>query len=560
MNLYVHHFSLERKEIILNAKEDPIDRNVIKIDNIKKRENDEEDEGKNNIRLKLEGAKEISKEINHLGKVIEKEGLGKKREIGINLNKKEVESESTNLIRVDSEKGECEIMVEEGKIKLGDRGMDRLKKIGDQKNVVEQYIDSLSIGKEESRHIGDTPNAELRLLGKLSPGDLITVSSGADQIIAVGIIAEPGYEWVSGEAKPHCIHVDWKAEIGRSIPIQTNWPNRMIHPIKPEVFRRIVEDDWPTSTSYTPPSFEDIVVAVWEKGMSISERTLRRYHQSLETGKFVILSGLSGTGKTWLTELYANAVGAKRLCQPVSPNWNTDEDLLGYHNPVEGQYHHTDTSRFLQSAEREYMSANASNRKPRPYHLVLDEMNLARVEHYFAKLLSKMEERKRQGAETLELGPQTEIRLTPNLFFVGTVNIDETTHEFADKVYDRAQLIEMKAPREQLIEEIEDAPYSEIVVDVWDAVSKVAPFGFRVLNEIQEYTGNASNHGGEWKEALDEQLLQKVLVKVKGTKPEVKESLEQFMEVIPEDAFPLSHQKADKMLKSYEDHGFASYF
>jgi hypothetical protein len=294
--------------------------------------------------------------------------------------------------------------------------------------------------------------------------------------------------------------------------------------------------------------------------MVIGRRALRRYHVSLRTRGFVILSGVSGTGKTWLTKLYAEAISAKRLLQPVAPNWTTGEDLLGYYNPVEGKYHHTPVSRFLLEAEKAYRDAQAEGQTPPPYHLVLDEMNLARVEYYFAGLLSKMEARQREGTATLQLGPETEVLLPPNLSFIGTVNVDETTHAFADKVYDRAQLIEMKAPRERLREHLGEEPYAGALMDVWNAIGDVAPFAFRVLDEISKYTSVAESHGASWEEALDEQLIQKVLPKVKGTEPQVGEALAEFLEAVPEESYPLSHAKAQSMLEEFRSHGFTSYF
>jgi 5-methylcytosine-specific restriction endonuclease McrBC GTP-binding regulatory subunit McrB len=211
-------------------------------------------------------------------------------------------------------------------------------------------------------------------------------------------------------------------------------------------------------------------------------------------------------------------------------------------------------------AEAAYKSAQARDARPAPYHLVLDEMNLARVEYYFAKFLSRMEEKKRDGTASIRLGPDQEVLLPPNLIFIGTVNIDETTHAFADKVYDRAQLIEMRAPRGRLEEHVAGAPHAEAIMEVYDAIGDVAPFAFRVLDEIAEYVDAAQVHGSSWEEALDEQLLQKVLPKVKGTEPKVGEALSTFLEVAPEDTFPLSQTKARRMLEDFKSHGFTSYF
>ena len=82
--------------------------------------------------------------------------------------------------------------------------------------------------------------------------------------------------------------------------------------------------------------------------------------------------------------------------------------------------------------------------------------------------------------------------LPPNLRFAGTVNVDETTHLFADKVYDRAQLLELEVPREALLEHLGEAPYREVLIGMWDAAHHVAPFAFRVLDEIAAYVVEAS--------------------------------------------------------------------
>src|SRR5262249_34938966 len=99
--------------------------------------------------------------------------------------------------------------------------------------------------------------------------------------------------------------------------------------------------------TYAEPAFDAIQRSIEQAGMTISGRMLRRYHLSLKTRGFVVLSGVSGTGKTWLAELYADAVNAKALIVPVAPNWTTNEDLLGYLNPLDNAYHDTEFSVFL---------------------------------------------------------------------------------------------------------------------------------------------------------------------------------------------------------------------
>jgi MoxR-like ATPase len=312
-------------------------------------------------------------------------------------------------------------------------------------------------------------------------------------------------------------------------------------------------------SSYVEPPLELIEASIRGLGLRIDRRTLRRYHVSLKTRGFVVLAGVSGGGKSWLAEAYAAAVGAASLMVPVAPNWSTNEDLLGYFNPVDGAYRHTPFSRFLIRAADEHEDARASGREPRPFHLILDEMNLARVEHYFATFLSGLESTARHGSSTITLSDELAVALTSNLKVIGTVNVDETTFGFADKVYDRAQLIELEAPRDALAAHMDGAPFRDTLLTVWDAVSPVAPFAFRVVDEVATYVDRSGSLGVTWQEALDDQLLQKVLPKLKGTDPKLRGALE-LLVAATADEFPLSHAKATRMLDDFTVHGLVSYF
>jgi hypothetical protein len=310
---------------------------------------------------------------------------------------------------------------------------------------------------------------------------------------------------------------------------------------------------------HVEPPFETIFESIRQEGMTIATDMVRRYHLSLKTRGFVVLSGISGTGKTWLAEAYARAIGARCLLVPVAPNWTTNEDLLGYLNPVDGMYHDTGFSVFLREAAEEHSQAVAAKRAPRPYHLVLDEMNLARVEQYFAKFLSAMELRTRSEDARIELAPKNVVALTPNLRFVGTINVDETTHGFADKVYDRSQLIELTIEKDDVLAHLSGRPYASVLAEVWEIFNRVAPFAFRVLDEINGYVDEAATMNVPWQAAFDEQLLQKVLTKVKGTDLALGGALQSFVELAAE-RFPLSHVKADRMRAAFTEHGFTSYF
>ena len=291
----------------------------------------------------------------------------------------------------------------------------------------------------------------------------------------------------------------------------------------------------------------------------IDDDVIRRYHLAMSTRGLVIVCGLSGTGKTWLAQAYAYAAGARTKLVAVDPSWTSNEDLLGYLSPLDGFYHHTPFSEFVAESSREWDHANRETRRAREYHVLLDEMNLARVEHYFSRFLSAMEVRTRDAVADLDLAPGHRITLTPNLKFAGTVNMDETTHGFADKVYDRAQLIELPLDRKDVGAHLDGFPYRDLLLATWDALRPVAPFGFRVLDEIHAYVTAAIEEGIPWEQALDEQLIQKVLPRVRGADARVGQALDDLLKVF-EEKLPLSRAKTSDMLDGYSRHGFTSFF
>ncbi|MDP9356272.1 MAG: hypothetical protein M3R02_13505, partial [Chloroflexota bacterium] len=146
----------------------------------------------------------------------------------------------------------------------------------------------------------------------------------------------------------------------------------------------------------------------------------------------------------------ATAMGTPLLFTSVRPEWRDSQSLLGYYNPLTGDYEWTPFLRFLLRAKRSFETQDGL-----AWFVILDEMNLARVEYYFADLLSVLESgRDAEGwtREPLRLGypeeaegdlPPRELRLPPNLYLIGTVNMDETTPAFSPKVLDRAFTLEL---------------------------------------------------------------------------------------------------------------------
>lgn len=179
-------------------------------------------------------------------------------------------------------------------------------------------------------------------------------------------------------------------------------------------------------------------------------KLLVRYVASLLTKPFVILTGLSGSGKTKLAQAFA-----QWICQdetqycilPIGADWTNREPILGYPNALKpGDYVKPD-NRVLD------VICDANKNPDLPYFVILDEMNLSHVERYFADFLSAME-----SGEAITLFPQgvshngvpANLRLPKNLFIVGTVNIDETTYMFSPKVLDRANTIEFRVSKEEI--------------------------------------------------------------------------------------------------------------
>ena len=398
--------------------------------------------------------------------------------------------------------------------------------------------------------------AELANQGWQRDGRLARVD--VDMLDSPVSLEEIPLEWRTGEGRP--FNRTGSVNQGYLYPVSQDFIARLSGRF-PQLEKSVSIDSHvpgKVPTHYMEPDLETIRSRIKDEGLVVDERTLRRFHLSLRSRGFVILSGISGTGKTWLAQAYARAVGGRELLVPVAPNWTTNEDLLGYLNPISGAYHDTPFSKFLREAALEWESAVGGKREPVPHYLVLDEMNLARVEYYFATFLSALEVRQRHETASVQLGEEV-VQLTPNLRFVGTVNVDETTHGFADKVYDRAQLIELEAPREAIQRHLADSPLAEPLLAAWDALHEVAPFAFRVIDDIRNYVAAAEALGVKVETALDEQMLQKLLPKVHGIDPRIEQALTGFIELCG-NRFPLSSDKASRMRIRFNEHGSASYF
>jgi hypothetical protein len=177
-----------------------------------------------------------------------------------------------------------------------------------------------------------------------------------------------------------------------------------------------------------------------------SERDLRCFLGGLAMSRLMLLQGISGTGKTSLPLAFAAAIGAEYEVVEVQAGWRDKQDLIGYYNAFHRHFYATN---FLQALYR----AGTPKCRNRPFFIVLDEINLSRVEQFFADFLSALEQPEEGRRLTLLNDPipappallrdGRHLPIPPNVWFIGTANHDESTTEFADKTYDRAHIMEL---------------------------------------------------------------------------------------------------------------------
>lgn len=194
------------------------------------------------------------------------------------------------------------------------------------------------------------------------------------------------------------------------------------------------------------------VMEVAEKGQyEFSREIVEGFLASMRSTRFIILKGLSGTGKTSLPKIVAHALGG--ICETIAvqPSWKSKTDLIGFYNHFNERFMAT-------SFTEELFKAQLPENRDKFYFIVLDEMNLARVEYYFSDFNSKLElEESKQVIELFDTLGRTsgalseyiidgnKLRIPPNVFFVGTINEDDSTYTLSDKIYDRAQVLDFQS-------------------------------------------------------------------------------------------------------------------
>jgi hypothetical protein len=350
--------------------------------------------------------------------------------------------------------------------------------------------------------------------------------------------------------------------------------------------------------------------------LKFSAPVCQRFVVSNLTKRFCILTGLAGSGKTKLAEAFAMWLCESDLqyrIVAVGADWTGNENLLGYADALQvGKY------RAPVNGALELMLRAAAD-PAKPYFLILDEMNLSHVERYFADFLSAMESANSQlalhseatdialdsaaGLAGLKVPPK--LSLPSNLFIIGTVNVDETTYMFSPKVLDRANVIEFRASVADMGAFLDDpvgidlaalqgqgvafasafvqraAAGADLValvdaagnalapqlkgdlLEVFSALSSIgAEFGFRTAKEIARFMvihQELSGTGWVYKDALDAQVLQKLMPKLHGSARKLSGVLKEVEAFAIAKDLTLTLEKVQRMQQRLERDGFTSF-
>ena len=266
---------------------------------------------------------------------------------------------------------------------------------------------------------------------------------------------------------------------------------------------------------------------------------IRRFIGGLSVSHIMILQGMSGTGKTSLAYAFGDYLKNPTTVVPIQPMWKERTDLIGYYNEFTKKFNETTLLQKLYDA----------NHNDQMYITVLDEMNIARVEYYFAEFLSLLElpDKKKRHLDVIsdvwETDPSLlndgKLVLPPNMWFIGTANNDDSTFSISDKVYDRAMVINLDQKAQPFI--AEETKGRRISTTKFDALIREArktyalsnrnkrriqsldkylmkhyqiTFGNRIMQQIIRYVPIIIACGGSELSALDDVISKKVLRKL----------------------------------------------
>ena len=271
---------------------------------------------------------------------------------------------------------------------------------------------------------------------------------------------------------------------------------------------------------------------------------IRRFIAGMGVSRLIILRGISGTGKTSLAYAAGEFFGNPSAIIPVQPMWKERADMLGYFNEFTGRFHETPLlCKLYEAGTRDDV-----------FVTVLDEMNISRIEYYFAEFLSLLEipDKERRLLDVVSDSWPTDPRrlkdgkllLPENMWFVGTANNDDSTFAISDKVYDRAMILDLDrkcAPFSTLEKGSVHISFTELqrlfaeakkshslskdtrtrleALDKYLGQVFRIGFGNRILHQLECYVPIMLACGGTELGALDDILSRKILRKMEQLSP-----------------------------------------
>ena len=247
----------------------------------------------------------------------------------------------------------------------------------------------------------------------------------------------------------------------------------------------------------TEISLEDFVegfrrFAASQMGLYYTPEIVRRFVAGMASSKLLILEGISGTGKTSLPYSFSRYMENPATIVSVQPSYRDRTELLGYFNEFSKRFNETEFLRALYEA----------NYTPVPTLIVLDEMNLARIEYYFAEMLSVLE-MPSKDEWVLDLVPTAwegdpvkfdagKIKVSDAAWFVGTANNDDSTFTITDKVYDRAMPIELNERADAF--ECDPEPNCDITAEHLQELFEKAKEQYPISDEVLEKMQKLDNY------------------------------------------------------------------
>ena len=314
------------------------------------------------------------------------------------------------------------------------------------------------------------------------------------------------------------------------------------------------------------------------KKLYYTEDDIRSFIASLLTSKMMILQGMSGTGKTSIALAFEQFIGNPTTVIAVQPVWKERSDLIGYFNEFTKKFNETPLLKELYR----------SNFDDQIYIIVLDEMNIARIEYYFAEFLSLLEY-PNEDQRTLEITNDSwpkdpkmivegRLKIKRNVYFLGTANNDESTFSISDKVYDRSMILNLDNKAKSF--EAPDQGEIKISNENFENLAKAAlnsfdgadrlkqrinvlnkiliqhfaiTFGNRMVNQMMSYVPIYVACGGNEEDAFDDFVAKKILRKLDGKDIfKVASSLPSFLDALNQ-AFGINKMlRCKKYLKRFE--------